>query len=94
MIDEEECLKEEKESLQRVEQDLAEGKVVVRTEKRKLRRTRKSKLKKKNAERALDTLEKGVEATEERLGLLERNSKIGRSADWQGAARRRMYRRT
>ena len=49
---------------------MAEGKEVVRTEKRKLKRTQKSKLTKKNAERTLDTLKKGVEATEERLGLL------------------------
>ena len=71
MVDEEESLKEEKESLREVEQDLAEGKDIVRTEKRKLNRIKKAKLKKKNAERPLVTLMKGVEATEERLGLLE-----------------------
>jgi hypothetical protein len=56
---------------QEVEQDLAEGKDVIRMEKKKLNRIKKSKLKKKNAERALDTLEKGVEAIERRRHLLE-----------------------
>ena len=59
MIDEEECLKEEKDSSNGLSRVLAEGKQVVQTEKRKLRRTRKSKLKKKNAERTLEHPGKG-----------------------------------
>lgn len=65
------CSKRKKNPLREVERDLAEGKDIVRTEKRKLNRIKKGKLKKKNAERALVTLMKGVEATEEQLGLLE-----------------------
>ena len=57
--------------LEDVVDDLAEAKKILRAEKTKLRKLKGDKLEKDNAERALETLEKGVKGIQQQRDLLQ-----------------------